>query len=112
MPAIPSKSVAPASGNVLSGLWSRPILAIRRNIDQLMKMPPGRLFVKMSEDNAFNWAVIIAWNFLQSLFPMALVMAAVLGVGLASIGVGSHQVYGTIASIIPTRTPKRRCSRR
>jgi membrane protein len=55
----------------------------------------------MGEDNAFNWAVIIAWNFLQSLFPIALVMAAVLGVALGFIGVGSHQVYGTIASIIP-----------
>ena len=47
-----------------------------------MKTPPGRLFVKMGEDNAFNSAVVIAWNFLQSLFPIALVMAAVLGVGL------------------------------
>jgi membrane protein len=70
-------------------------------IDQLMKTPPGRLLVKMGEDNAFNWAVIIAWNFLQSLFPIALVMAAVLGVGLGYIGVSSHQVYGTVASIIP-----------
>ena len=67
----------------------------------MLKTPPGRLFVKMGEDNAFNWAVIIAWNFLQSLFPIALVMAAVLGVGLGYIGVSSHQVYGTVASIIP-----------
>ena len=70
-------------------------------VDRLMKTPPGRLFTKMGEDNAFNWAVIIAWNFLQTLFPIALVLAAVLGVGLGSLGVGSHQVYGTIASIIP-----------
>ena len=66
-----------------------------------MKTPPGRLVVKMGDDQAFNWAVIIAWNFLQSLFPIALVMAAVLGVGLGYIGVSSQQVYGTIASIIP-----------
>ncbi len=71
------------------------------NIDRLMKTPPGRLFVKMGEDNAFNWAVIIAWNFLQSLFPIALVMAAVLGIVLGYVGVNSHQVYGTVASIIP-----------
>jgi YihY family inner membrane protein len=89
----------------LSEVWSGPtsltILAITRNIDQLRKTPPGRLFIKMGEDNAFNWAVILAWNFLQSLFPIALVMAAVLGVGLGYVGVGSHQVYGTIASIVP-----------
>ena len=71
------------------------------NIARLMKTPTGRLFVKMGEDNAFNWAVIIAWNFLQSLFPIALVMAGVLGVGLGYIGVSSHQVFGTVASIIP-----------
>ena len=71
------------------------------NVDRLMKTPPGRLVVKMGDDQAFNWAVIIAWNFLQSLFPIALVMAAVLGVGLGYIGVSSHQVYGTVASIIP-----------
>jgi membrane protein len=93
--------MATSFGEVWSGLWSQPILAIRKNIDQLMKTPPGRLFIKMGQDNAFNWAVIIAWNFLQSLFPIALVMAAVLGVGLGYIGVGSHQVYGTVASIIP-----------
>ena len=71
------------------------------NVDQLKKTPPGQLLIKMGEDNAFNWAVIIAWNFLQSLFPIALVMAALLGVGLGYVGVGSHQVYGTVASIIP-----------
>ena len=71
------------------------------NVDRLMKTPPGRLVVKMGDDQAFNWAVIIAWNFLQSLFPIALVMAAVLGVGLGYIGVSSHLVYETVASIIP-----------
>jgi hypothetical protein len=60
-------------------------------IDQLQKTPPGQLFIKMGEDNAFNWAVIIAWNFLQSLFPIALVMAALLGVGLGYVGVGSGE---------------------
>jgi YihY family inner membrane protein len=66
-----------------------------------MKTPPGRLLVKMGEDNAFNWAVIIAWNFLQSLFPIALVIAGILGVGLGYMGVNSHEVFGTVASIIP-----------
>jgi membrane protein len=84
-------------------VWSSAplILAIRMNVDRLMKTPPGRLVVKMGDDQAFNWAVIIAWNFLQSLFPIALVMAAVLGLGLGYIGVSSQQVYGTVASIVP-----------
>ena len=55
----------------------------------------------MNEDNAFNWAVILAWNFLLSLFPIVLVVAAVLGLVLGSVGVGSGQVYQTVASLIP-----------
>jgi membrane protein len=34
-------------------------------------------------------------------------MAAVLGVGLGYIGVSSHQVYGTVASIIPDRNAQK-----
>jgi len=70
-------------------------------IERLLKTAPGRLFVKMIDDDAFSWAVVIAWNFLLSLFPIALVMAGVLGVGLGYIGLGSQQVYSDVASIIP-----------
>jgi YihY family inner membrane protein len=101
-----SKSVATASGEVLSGLWSLP-RGVEKNFDHLKKTPPARLFIKMREDNAFDWAVIIAWNFLQSLFPIALVMAAVLGVGLGYVGVGSQHVYETITSIIPDTNAQR-----
>ena len=62
---------------------------------------PGRLFTKMSEDNAFTWAVVLAWNFLQSLFPIVIVIAAVLGAGLGFLGVGSTAIYHTVASLIP-----------
>jgi len=71
------------------------------NIKRLMASPPGRLWAKMNQDNAFNWAVILAWNFLQSLFPIVLVVAAVLGLALGFVGVGSGQIYHTVASMIP-----------
>ena len=77
------------------------------NPDRLMASPPGRLYAKLGEDNAFNWAVIIAWNFLQSLFPIVLVMAALLGVALGRLGVGSQQVYSTVLSIIPDPAAQR-----
>jgi len=71
------------------------------NVKRLMDSLPGRLWTKMNEDNAFNWAVILAWNFLQSLFPIVLVMAAVLGLALGFLGVGSAGIYRTVASLIP-----------
>ena len=77
------------------------------NLAWLMESPPGRLWVKLGEDNAFSWAVIIAWNFLQSLFPIVLVMAALLGLFLGFVGVGSKQVYGTVLSIIPDPNAQR-----
>lgn len=71
------------------------------NPSKLMQTFPGRVFAKIGEDNGFNWAVIIAWNFLQSLFPIILVMVAVLGVILGSLGLGSNAVENTVVSIIP-----------
>jgi membrane protein len=70
-------------------------------VERLLESPPGRLWAKMNEDNAFNWAVILAWNFLQSLFPIVLVMAAIIGLALGFVGVGSGQVFHTVASLIP-----------
>jgi membrane protein len=71
------------------------------NAKRLTDSLPGRLWAKMGEDNAFTWAVVLAWNFLQSLFPIVLVIAAVLGVGLGFLGVGSGTIYHTVASLIP-----------
>jgi membrane protein len=71
------------------------------NVKRLTNSLPGRLWAKMSEDNAFNWAVILAWNFLQSLFPIVLVVAAVLGVVLGFLGLSAGQIYHTVASLIP-----------
>jgi membrane protein len=77
------------------------------NISGLSESWPGRFLRKLGQDNAFNWAVILAWNFLQSLFPMVLVMAAILGLVLGFIGVGSDQVYLTVLSIIPDAVAQR-----
>ena len=66
-----------------------------------MESLPGRLWTKMNEDNAFTWAVVLAWNFLLSLFPIVLVIAAVLGLALGFLGVGSGSIYHTVASLIP-----------
>ena len=71
------------------------------NPAKLMQSPPGRLFAKIQEDNAFNWAVIIAWNTLTNLFPLVLVAAAVLGLVLGMLGVNAQGVYGALLTVIP-----------
>lgn len=77
------------------------------NPSKLMQSPPGRLFIKVQEDNAFNWAIIIAWNTLTNLFPLVLVSAAVLGLVLGMLGVSSKGIYSALLSIIPNNDSAR-----
>jgi membrane protein len=67
----------------------------------MLDSPPGRLWRKMQADNAFTWAVVLGWNFLQSLFPIVLVIAALLGAALGFLGVESSQIFHAVASLIP-----------
>ena len=77
------------------------------NLSKLTQSPPGRLFTKVQEDNAFNWAIIIAWNTLTNLVPLVLVSAAVLGIVLGMLGVSSKGIYGAVLSIIPNNDSAR-----
>lgn len=77
------------------------------NPAKLLQTPPGRLIAKTLEDNALNWAVIIAWNTLTNLFPLVLVSAAVLGLILGVLGVNSQGIYGTLLTVIPNNDQAR-----
>src|SRR5207302_958507 len=71
------------------------------NLSRLTESLAGRLVRKFLADQAPNWAVIIAWSALFSLFPMILVMAAAIGFVLGFVGVESARVYTLVLSIIP-----------
>jgi len=47
---------------------------------------PGRVIQKFLEDQAPNWAVLIAWNTLFAVFPIVVFLAAVLGIVASLIG--------------------------
>jgi membrane protein len=74
---------------------------VRRLVSRAMGSLPGRVIRKFAEDNGPTQAVSIAWNALQSIFPIALVLAAVLGFVLSRVGVQSKAVYQTVVAIIP-----------
>lgn len=71
-------------------------------LDRWNRSFPGRLINKFNADQAPNWAVIIAWNTLGSMFPILLVIVGLLGVLLAQVGVNAAGVYSTVLSLIPT----------
>ena len=63
---------------------------------------PARVVEKFVEDQAPNWAIIIAWNALFAIFPMVLVVAAILGIVLQLAGITTTQIYTKLLSLIPT----------
>jgi membrane protein len=70
-------------------------------VDRLMHSIPGRVVRKFLEDQAPNWAALIAWNTLFAMFPMVLFTASILGFALRMFGQANDKVYTIIFSAIP-----------
>src|SRR6202048_4035320 len=71
---------------------------------RLMDSVPGRVIRKFLEDQAPNWAALIAWNALFATFPIVLFAASLLGYALRLFGEANDAVYKTIFSVIPNDT--------
>src|SRR2546428_5386632 len=68
---------------------------------RLMDSVPGRVIRKFLEDQAPNWAALIAWNTLFAMFPIVIFAASLLGFALRRFGEVNDAVYKTIFSVIP-----------
>ena len=66
-----------------------------------MDSVPGQVVRKFLEDQAPNWAALIAWNALFAMFPIVLFAASLLGFALSLFGEANAAVYRTIFSAIP-----------
>jgi membrane protein len=73
----------------------------RRLVARVRGSLPGQVVRRVQQDNGTSWAALIAWSGLQSLFPIALALAAILGVVLGAVGVDSRLVYDAVAAAIP-----------
>ncbi|TMD10029.1 MAG: YihY/virulence factor BrkB family protein [Chloroflexi bacterium] len=71
-------------------------------INRVLGSVPGRVVKKFVDDQAPNWAIIIAWNALFAMFPVVLVVAAILGIVLQVAGITTTQIYTRLLSLIPT----------
>src|SRR5205823_535788 len=67
----------------------------------LMEGLPGRVIRKFLEDQAPNWAALIAWNALFAMFPIVIFAASILGYALRLFGQANDAVYKTIFTAIP-----------
>src|SRR3989440_3810655 len=68
---------------------------------RLMDSVPGRVIRKFLEDQAPNWAALIAWNALLAMFPIVIFAASLLGFALRLFGQANTVVYTTIFSALP-----------
>src|SRR5205823_70640 len=68
----------------------------------LMESLPGRVIRKFLEDQAPNWAAMIAWNALFAMFPIVIFAASILGYALRLFGQANDAVYKTIFTAIPS----------
>jgi membrane protein len=69
---------------------------------RLMGTLPGRVIGKFLEDQAPNWAALIAWNALFAMFPIVILAASLLGYALRFFGEANDVFYKTIFSTIPS----------
>jgi len=69
-----------------------------------MDSVPGRVIRKFLEDQAPNWAALIAWNALFAMFPIVIFASSLLGYALRMFGAANDAVYKTIFSVIPGDT--------
>src|SRR2546429_2809986 len=74
---------------------------VKQLAERARRALPGRVAMKAMEDNVPSQAVLIAWNGLQTIFPIVLALVAILGAVLGSVGVRSAQIYQLVATAIP-----------
>src|SRR6184192_2579014 len=70
----------------------------------LMNSVAGRVVRKFIEDQAPNWAALIAWNALFAMFPIVIFAASIIGYALRLFGQANDVVYKTIFTAIPGDT--------
>jgi membrane protein len=74
------------------------------NLSKLLDTLPGRVLQKFLEDQAPNWAVIIAWNGLFAMFPILIFAAALLGLALGTVGFATVFYHAISYAIPDTKT--------
>jgi membrane protein len=68
---------------------------------RLIDSVPGRVIRKFLEDQAPNWAALIAWNALLAMFPIVIFASSLLGFALRLFGQANAAVYKLVFSVIP-----------
>lgn len=69
---------------------------------RLIGSVPGRVVQKFFDDQAPNWAILIAWNGLFAMFPIIVVVAAVLGLVASAMGGTQAAIDAKLLGVFPS----------
>jgi membrane protein len=67
---------------------------------------PGRVVTTFVSKQGPNWAVLLAWNALTAMFPIMLLVIAVLGFVLEFAGVSQRSLIENLVAIMPTSSAR------
>src|SRR5437879_7979800 len=84
---------ASTSADAVAIYLIEPLSARIDGMGRLMESVPGRVIRKFLEDQAPNWAALIAWNALLAMFPIVLFAASLLGFALRLFGAVNDAVF-------------------
>src|SRR5919199_2603522 len=77
------------------------VARFRSFADWATRTIPVRVVQRFVEDDGPNWATVIAWNALTSIFPVALALIAIAGYVLSLAGVGQDVLVREITVFFP-----------
>jgi membrane protein len=70
-------------------------------LDRVSRTLPARVLLRFLADDGPDHAIVIAWNALFSIFPIALALAAIASVVLGRFGLRGHSAVELVVAIIP-----------
>jgi membrane protein len=70
-------------------------------LTRVSRILPARVVLRFIADDGPNHAIVIAWNCLFAIFPIALALAAIVGFMLSRVGLASFSVIEVVIAIIP-----------
>jgi membrane protein len=75
-----------------------------RLVSRAARLFPVRVVRKFMEHGGGSQAVLIAWNALTAIFPIALALAAIGGLVLSLAGISSDAIAGQVVAVFPNDT--------
>jgi membrane protein len=83
-------------------LWQRgDVDGLPSFLRRLARTFPARVGLRFAQDGGGSLAVLIAWNALTALFPIALALAAIAGAVLSRAGVARDKIAEAVLTLLP-----------